>query len=91
MKPIYSFTNKYSSKEKTFIISASLNDNESFTLIDHAFVTEHLPKKFVRMEIYNDHVFRHHDLSSPTKQEQQWKSKASDHGIVVVEFKRMLK
>lgn len=65
--------------------------NESFSLIDHVFVTEHLPKKFARMEIYNDHVFRHQDLSSPTKQEQQWKSKVSDHGIVVVEFKRMLK
>lgn len=65
--------------------------NESFTLIDQAFVTEHLPGKFTRMEVYNDHVFRHQDMSSPTKQEQQWKSKVSDHGAIVVEFTRMLK
>lgn len=78
-------TNAYEDKLFSYV------HNESFTLIDHAFVTEHLPKKFARMEIYNDHVFRHHDLSSPTEQEQQWKSKVSDHGIVVVEFKRMLK
>ena len=65
--------------------------NESFSLIDQAFVTEHLVKKFVRMEIYNDHVLRHQDMSSPTLQEKQWKSKVSDHGVVVVEFKRVLK
>jgi endonuclease/exonuclease/phosphatase family metal-dependent hydrolase len=65
--------------------------NESFSLIDQAFVTEHLPGRFVRMEIYNDHVFRHEDMSSPTEREQQWKSKVSDHGAVVVELKRMLK
>lgn len=65
--------------------------NESFTLIDQAFVSEHLVKKFDHMEIYNDHVFRHQDLSSPTSQEKQWKSRVSDHGVVVVEFKRMLK
>lgn len=65
--------------------------NESFTLIDQAFVTEHLPGRFMRMEIYNDHVFRHQQMSYRTAQEQQWKSKVSDHGAVVVEFKRMLK
>ena len=65
--------------------------NESFTLIDQAFVSEHLVKKFDHIEIYNDHVFRHHDLSSLTSQEKQWKSRVSDHGVVVVEFKRMLK
>ncbi len=65
--------------------------NESFTLIDQVFVTQHLPGRFVRMETYNDHVFRHHDLSSSTPQEQQWKSRVSDHGVVAVEFVRMLK
>lgn len=65
--------------------------NESFSLIDQAFVTEHLPGKFTRMEVYNDHVFRHQDMSSPTAQEQQWKSKVTDHGAIVVEFTRMLK
>ena len=65
--------------------------NESFSLIDQALVTEHLVKRFVRMEIYNDHVLRHQDMSSPTSQEKQWKSQVSDHGVVVVEFKRMLK
>ncbi len=65
--------------------------NDSFALIDQAFVSQHLPGRFVRMEIYNDHVFRHQDLSSPTQQEQQWKSKVSDHGAIVIEFVRMLK
>ncbi len=65
--------------------------NENFSLIDQVFVTEHLPGRFVRMEIYNDHVFRHQDMSSLTDQEQQWKSQVSDHGVVVVEFTRMLK
>ena len=65
--------------------------NESFSLIDQAFVTEHLPGRFKRMEIYNDHVFRHQDMSSQTKQQQQWKSQVSDHGAVVIEFTRMLK
>lgn len=65
--------------------------NESFSLIDQAFVTEHLPGRFKRMEIYNDHVFRHQDMSTQTKQEQQWKSQVSDHGAVVIEFTRMLK
>jgi len=64
--------------------------NENFTLLDHIFVTEHLPSKFVRFETYNDHVLRHHALSSPTDQEKQWKSMVSDHGVVVAEFSRML-
>jgi endonuclease/exonuclease/phosphatase family metal-dependent hydrolase len=64
---------------------------ESFSLIDQAFVTEHLPGRFKRMEIYNDHVFRHQDMSSRTEQDQQWKSQVSDHGALVVEFTRMLK
>ncbi|MFQ6102438.1 MAG: endonuclease/exonuclease/phosphatase family protein [Anaerolineae bacterium] len=65
--------------------------NESFSLLDQVFVTEHLPGRFVRFEVYNDHVLRHQDLSSPTEQEKQWKSMVSDHGVIVVEFKRMLK
>jgi len=65
--------------------------NENFSLLDQAFVSQHLPGRFVRMEIYNDHVFRHQDLAATTEQEQQWKSKASDHGVVVLEFTRMLK
>jgi predicted extracellular nuclease len=64
--------------------------NESFTLLDMAFASEHLAKRFVRMEVYNDHVFRHKDMSSLTDQEQQWKSQVSDHGVIVVEFKGML-
>jgi len=65
--------------------------NESFSLIDQAFVSEHLVNKFDHMEVYNDHVLRHQELSSPTSQEKQWKSKVSDHGVVIIEFKRMLK
>jgi predicted extracellular nuclease len=65
--------------------------NENFSLIDQALVTEHLPGRFKRMEIYNDHVFRHQDMSSKTEQEQQWKSQVSDHGAVAIEFTRMLK
>ncbi|RME11549.1 MAG: hypothetical protein D6802_06540 [Ardenticatenia bacterium] len=65
--------------------------NESFTLIDQAFVTLHLVSRFRGMEVYNDHVFRHQHLSAATAQEQQWKSFVSDHGAVVVEFVRMLK
>jgi predicted extracellular nuclease len=64
--------------------------NESFTLLDMAFASEHLARRFVRMEVYNDHVFRHEDMSSSTDQDQQWKSRVSDHGVVVVEFTRML-
>jgi predicted extracellular nuclease len=63
---------------------------EQFSLLDHVFVTEHLAKKFKRLEIYNDHVLRHRQLSSPTDEEKQWKSRVSDHGILVVEFTRML-
>ncbi len=65
--------------------------DESFTLLDQAFVTEHLPGKFTRMEVYNDHVFRHQDMSKTTAQEQQWKSMVSDHGAIVMEFSRKLK
>jgi predicted extracellular nuclease len=64
--------------------------NESFTLLDQAFISEHLVTRFDRMEVYNDHVFRHQDLSAVTDEEQQWKSQVSDHGIVVIELKRML-
>jgi predicted extracellular nuclease len=64
--------------------------NENFTLLDMAFASEHLAKRFVRMEVHNDHVFRHQDMSSYTAQEQQWKSRVSDHGVIVVEFNRML-
>jgi predicted extracellular nuclease len=65
--------------------------NENFSLIDQGFVSEHLPGKFTRMEVWNDHVFRHQDISSETNQEQQWKSKVSDHGVIVLELVRMLK
>jgi predicted extracellular nuclease len=65
--------------------------NENFSLIDNIFVTEHLAKRFVRMEVYNDHVFRHEDLSETTEEDQQWKSQVSDHGVMVVEFTRMLR
>lgn len=65
--------------------------NESFSLLDQVFVSEHLPGRFARFEVYNDHVLRHQDMSSPTDQEMQWKSMVSDHGVVVVEYKRMLK
>jgi len=64
--------------------------NENFTLLDQIFVTEHLTGRFKRFEVYNDHVFRHQDLSTPTDQEKQWKSMVSDHGVVVAEFIRML-
>ena len=65
--------------------------NESFTLIDQIFVTEHLAGRFSRMEVYNDHVFRHEELSESTDVERQWKSMASDHGAIVAEFTRMLR
>lgn len=65
--------------------------NESFTLIDNVFVTEHLANRFVRLEIYNDHVFRHQDLSETTDVDRQWKSRVSDHGALVMEFSRVLR
>lgn len=65
--------------------------NESFTLIDQAFVTEHLPGRFSRLEVYNDHVLRHQSMSTATAEDQQWKSMVSDHGIIVLELTRMLK
>lgn len=65
--------------------------NENFTLIDNVFVSEHLASRFVRMEAYNDHVFRHEDLSVSTDEDQQWKSQVSDHGVLVVEITRMLR
>ena len=65
--------------------------NENFTLIDQVFVTEHLSSRFVRMEVYNDHVFRHQDLSESTDVDRQWKSRVSDHGAIVVEFSRILR
>lgn len=64
--------------------------NESFSLLDQVFVTQHLPGRFVRFEVWNDHVLRHQAMSSPTDQEKQWKSMVSDHGVIVVEFNRML-
>ena len=66
--------------------------NEAFTMIDQALITKHLIGKFQRMEVLNDHVPRHKDLSSTvTVAEQQWKSSVSDHGAIVVEFNRMLR
>jgi hypothetical protein len=65
--------------------------NENFALLDQAFITEHLPGKFRRMEVYNDHVFRHQDIAAETDEAKQWKSTVSDHGIIVLEFTRMLK
>ncbi|MCK5124754.1 MAG: hypothetical protein KAR42_00715 [candidate division Zixibacteria bacterium] len=65
--------------------------NESFTLIDHIFVSEHLVSKFKRMEIFNDHVFRHQEIKIDTDIDKQWKSTVSDHGVIVIELNRMLK
>lgn len=65
--------------------------NESFALIDQALITKHLVGRFKRMEVYNDHVLRHEDLSVSTEVEQQWKSSVSDHGATVLEFNRMLR
>ena len=64
--------------------------DENFTLIDQVFVTEHLVSRFKRMEVYNDHVLRHHEISTNTQEAQQWKSAVSDHGVVVVEFRNLL-
>ena len=64
--------------------------NESFTLIDQAFVTMHLTGKFKRFEVYNDHVLRHQTSISGSEQEKRWKSMVSDHGFVVLELNRML-
>ena len=63
---------------------------ENFSLIDQVFVSEHLVSRFERMEIYNDHVLRHREMSTLTQEAQQWKSAVSDHGVVVVEFRNML-
>jgi hypothetical protein len=65
--------------------------NENFSLIDQALVTSHLVGKFTRLEVYNDHVLRHASMSTSTAQAQQWKSMVSDHGVIVLEFTRMLK
>jgi predicted extracellular nuclease len=64
--------------------------NESFSLLDHAFVSEHLVSKFSRLELHNDHVFRHQEISEDTDEDKQWKSQVSDHGLVVLELKNML-
>jgi hypothetical protein len=64
--------------------------DESFTLIDQAFVTMHLTGKFKRLEVYNDHVLRHQTIVKGTEQEKRWKSTVSDHGFVVLELNRML-
>jgi len=65
---------------------------EHFSLIDQAFVSQHLVNKFVRMEIYNDHVFRHQALKTGSQPAiaQQWKTTVSDHGVVLIELTRML-
>ena len=63
---------------------------ENFSLIDQVFVSEHLVSRFERIEIYNDHVLRHREMSTATQEAQQWKSAVSDHGVVVVEFRNML-
>ena len=64
--------------------------DENFTLLDQVLVTEHLAGRFKRFEVLNDHVLRHAEIASPTDEEQQWKTSVSDHGIVIVEFVRML-
>lgn len=64
--------------------------NETFSLIDQGFVTQHLVSKFKRMEMYNDHVIRHQMMSESTDEAQQWKSMVSDHGAFVLEFTRVL-
>ena len=65
---------------------------EHFSLLDQAFVTQHLVNKFVRMEIYNDHVFRHQALKTGSQPDiaQQWKTTVSDHGIVLIELKGII-
>jgi len=64
--------------------------NESFTLIDQAFVTLHLTGKFKRFEVYNDHVLRHQTMLTGTEQEKRYKSTVTDHGTIVLELQRML-
>ena len=64
---------------------------EQFSLYDQAFVTEHLAGRFRQMEVYNDHVFRHQTIRVDTNEDSQWKSVVSDHGVIVVEFNKMLK
>ena len=64
--------------------------NEDFSLLDQAFVTQHWVNKFKRFEIYNDHVLRHSELATNTATAQQWKTTVSDHGIVILEFTRVL-
>lgn len=64
--------------------------NERFSLLDQAFISMHYTGRFKRMELYNDHVFRHNALSETTDVAQQWKSMVSDHGAFVVELNRML-
>lgn len=64
--------------------------NESFTLLDQALVTQHLAGRFKRFEVYNDHVLRHSEIATSTAQDKQWKTTISDHGIIVIEFVRML-
>ena len=48
------------------------------------------PPCLMFLNLENDHVLRHGDISSPTDQEKQWKSLVSDHGVIVLEFIRML-
>lgn len=66
--------------------------NENFSLLDQAFVTQHLVSNFTRMEVYNDHVFRHQEMKydKRTQVEQQWMTSVSDHGIVLIELSRMI-
>ncbi len=66
--------------------------NENFSLIDQAFVTQHLVTNFKRMEVYNDHVFRHQELKHDrrTKVDQQWMTTVSDHGVVLIELSDMI-
>jgi len=66
--------------------------NENFSLIDQAFVTQHLVTNFKRMEVYNDHVFRHQELkhANRTKVDQQWMTTVSDHGVVLIELSNMI-
>lgn len=64
--------------------------NENFSLLDQAFITQHLVNKFEQMEMYNDHVIRHATIRTNTGVANQWKSSVSDHGAFVLQFKNML-
>lgn len=66
--------------------------NENFSLIDQAFITQHLVTNFKRMEVYNDHVFRHQEIkqNKRTQVDQQWMTSVSDHGVVLIELSNVI-